>query len=255
MNDPVGDDDLQAYVDGQLPSERCRVVEAWLVAHPDEAERLRSWREQNEGLHRLFDPVLDEAIPASLHPAYLRGRRVRAWRLAAWRVAAAFLLLVVGTAAGWWLRGQGSDMAVVAAEALSAHRVYVADQRRPVEVPGSEREQMTKWLSRRLGAPMTIPDLSEAGFQLVGGRLLPASNGAAALYMYENGAGLRLTLYVRRAEPGDSYDLRFRGREGTLAGIWEQGAFGCALSGELPQAQLEPLARQVWQQMGRDRVS
>lgn len=255
MSQRPDDDDLHAYVDGSLDASGRDRVAAWLVDNPDQAERVRSWQEQNEGLRRLFDPVLDEAIPPALLPAAIRARAWYRRRNAALRMAAAVALVLAGGGGGWWLRGQTSTEAMVAREALAAHVVYVADQRRPVEVPGSEREQMAAWLSKRLGAKMDVPDLSASGFQLVGGRLLPAENGAAALYMYENSLGQRLTLYVRRAQDDGGKDLRFQGRDGTLAGVWTQGPFGCALSGPLPRQDLEPLARQVWKQMGAARAS
>ena len=31
---PVSDDELHAYVDGELPAERRKPVETWLAAHP-----------------------------------------------------------------------------------------------------------------------------------------------------------------------------------------------------------------------------
>ncbi|MBI2242341.1 MAG: anti-sigma factor [Magnetospirillum gryphiswaldense] len=255
MSERLGDDELHAYVDGLLDQDGNDRVEAWLADNPDQAERVRLWQEHNDGLRRLFDPVLDEPIPAPLLPAAIRSRIWRNRRLLALRVAAALALVLAGGGGGWWLRGQSSTEAQVAREALAAHVVYVADQRRPVEVPGSERDQMATWLSKRLGAKMAVPDLSASGYQLVGGRLLAAENGAAALYMYENSLGQRLTLYVRRAADDGRKDLLFQGRDGTLAGVWTQGPFGCALSGPLPREDLEPLARLVWKQMGTARTS
>lgn len=255
MSERPGEDELHAYVDGLLDDESRDRVAAWLADNPDQAQQVRLWQEQNDGLRRLFDPVLDAPIPRQLLPAVIRQRAWRKRRMAGLRVAAALALVVAGGGGGWWLRGQTSTAALVAREALAAHVVYVADQRRPVEVPGSEREQMAAWLSKRLGARMDVPDLSASGFQLVGGRLLPADNGAAALYMYENSLGQRLTLYVRRTQDESGKDLRFQGRDGTLAGVWTQGPFGCALSGPLPREDLEPLARQVWKQMRGARQS
>ena len=47
---PVTEDELHAYVDNELPAERRADVEAWLAAHPDDAERVRSWRTMAETL-------------------------------------------------------------------------------------------------------------------------------------------------------------------------------------------------------------
>ncbi len=55
------------------------------------------------------------------------------------------------------------------------------------------------WLSNRLKRSMTIPSLTEYGFQLVSVRLLPGEEGPAAQFMYQNAAGERLTLYITTA--------------------------------------------------------
>ncbi len=44
----VTEDELHAYVDGELPAERRGAVEAWLAAHPDDAARVAAWRSQAE---------------------------------------------------------------------------------------------------------------------------------------------------------------------------------------------------------------
>src|SRR2546429_7405834 len=83
---PVTEDELHAYVDNELPTERRGDVEAWLTAHPDDAERVLSWRTMAEMLHSRYDTVLDEAVPKRLEigplgeqprPVACRGGRAR----------------------------------------------------------------------------------------------------------------------------------------------------------------------------------
>jgi hypothetical protein len=38
---PVTEDELHAFVDNELPAERRGDVEAWLAAHPEDAERVQ----------------------------------------------------------------------------------------------------------------------------------------------------------------------------------------------------------------------
>src|SRR4051794_41923919 len=65
-NIPVTEDELHAYVDNELPAERRGDVEAWLMAHPDDAERVRSWRAMAEALHARYDAGADEPVPKRL---------------------------------------------------------------------------------------------------------------------------------------------------------------------------------------------
>ncbi|MBU1978649.1 MAG: anti-sigma factor, partial [Gammaproteobacteria bacterium] len=63
MSEPmqiVNENELQAYADGRLDEKRRAEVAAWLANHPAEAGRVEDYRRQNEALHALFDPVLDE---------------------------------------------------------------------------------------------------------------------------------------------------------------------------------------------------
>src|SRR5205085_847772 len=65
-NIPVTEDELHAYVDNVLPAQRRGDVEAWLIAHPYDAERVRSWRAMAEAQHARYDAVADEPVPKRL---------------------------------------------------------------------------------------------------------------------------------------------------------------------------------------------
>src|SRR5256885_17217285 len=75
-NIPVTEDELHAYVDNELPAERRGDVEAWLAAHPDDAERVQSWRAMAEALHARYDSVVNEPVPKRLELGRL-GRAPR----------------------------------------------------------------------------------------------------------------------------------------------------------------------------------
>src|SRR6202051_1874454 len=94
---PVTEDELHAFVDNELPAERRGDVEAWLSAHPEDAERVQSWRTMAEALHARYDQVADEAVPKRLEIERL-VRRPRRWMYGA--VAAALAAFIVGGGTG-----------------------------------------------------------------------------------------------------------------------------------------------------------
>ena len=53
----VTEDELHAYVDGELPAERRGIVEARLAAHPDDAARVAAWRSQAELIRARYGAV------------------------------------------------------------------------------------------------------------------------------------------------------------------------------------------------------
>ena len=150
-----------------------------------------------------------------------------------------------------------------AREALASHVVYAPEIRHVVEVPASEEAHMIAWLSKRLGAPLQVPDLRAQGFRLMGGRLGASEGGPMAILMYESDDGTRLSLQLRRMAQGTP-DTAFRlermparnpvrspvGRA-TMAFYWVDRDLGFALAGPLERERLLALAQVVYQQYQR----
>ena len=65
----VGEDELNAYVDGELPAERRSAVEAWLATHPDDAAKVAAWRKQAELIRARYGAVADEMPPQRFNVA------------------------------------------------------------------------------------------------------------------------------------------------------------------------------------------
>src|ERR1700685_1935124 len=109
MNDPripVTEDELHAYVDNELPAERRGDVEAWLASHPDDAERVQSWRAMADALHARYDFVAGQAGPKRLEIERL-VRQPRKWMVGA--VAAMLAAFIVGGGAGWLAHGAAAS--------------------------------------------------------------------------------------------------------------------------------------------------
>lgn len=245
---PVVEADLHAYVDGFLPEARRTEVEHHLAASPHEAERVRTYLKLNEALHTLFDPVLDEPRPRRTR-VLQRGRRRTAEHY-----AAVIAGLIVGGVIGWVARDLDTKMPSqdedFVRQAAMAHAVYTPEVRHPVEVSANEEQHLVNWLSKRLGSDLKVPHLSQLGYDLVGGRLLPGNQGPVAQFMYQDGKGQRLTLYVRTsAETNEETSFRYdrQGKVGVF--FWIDGPLGYALTGELSKPDLLQVAKAIYQQL------
>ena len=242
---PVTEVDLHTYVDGGLSDTAKAEMESWLRAHPEDAERVRAYAEQNALLRTLYNAVLEEPVPAALlavHP--------RAWR----RFAAAAVIFALGIGLGWLIRGEFIVPQMVpvslARQAATAHVVYAPEVRHPVEVTANEESHLVGWLSKRLGTTLKAPKLAPLGYELVGGRLLSGPQGPVAHFMYQDGRGQRLTLYVsrQRGEPRDTA-FRFSQEDRVSVFYWVDGNYGYALSGEIKKDQLLQVAEVVYKQL------
>lgn len=271
---PITEADLHAYVDAQLPADRYVEVTAYLATEPAEAERLQAYRAQKEALRQLFDPLLEEALPEKLQalaekpiPATTeatagpRGNAKKQPFLSRWslqRIAAGVFIALLGGAAGWLGHGQYqandrlAQMVPLPRQAAVAHVVYSPDVKRPVEVTADQEDQLIKWLTKRLGTPVSLPKLGALGFELIGGRLLPGNTGPVAQFMYHDSSGQRLTLYVS-TENASNHDTAFRfAKEGPInVFYWVDGKFGYALSAGIDKSELARVATAVYDQLER----
>ena len=249
---PVTDDELHAYVDGELPADRRTAVEAWLATHPDDTARVASWRAHAELIRVRYGGVARTAVPPHLDMDRL-ARKERKW---AWLTGAAVIAaFLAGSATGWFGRGvlAGAPAVVaptVAAEALDAHRLYVAEVRHPIEVP-AEASHLVPWLSRRVGSALRAPDLASFGLKLMGGRLLPGQSGKpAAMFMYESASGERYTLYCQRLSAPETA-LHYNVAGQVAAVYWADGEVGFAVSGPADRERLIKIAQSAYEQLDR----
>lgn len=262
-------DKINALIDGQLPADQQAEVLARLASDPVAQDTHRAWQAQREALRALHSPLLDEAIPDTLLAAASRVQHGRQqlnqwWR---WGGMAAAVMLAFGV--GWLSHGQlgqaaGQQMAgaplrsaqAFVQQASLAHAVYSPEVRHPVEVPAAQQDHLVQWLSNRLGKPLKVPVLGAQGYELVGGRLLPGEGGARAQFMFQNAAGVRITLYLGAVDgtadaQGSSRETAFRySADGPVPSFyWMDEGFGYALSGAVSRDELMQLAELVYRQL------
>lgn len=245
-NTPITDADLHAYVDEQLAPGRRKEVEHYLSLHPEAMALTEEYRRMNQGLHELFDPVLDEPVPAQLAVSPVPRGSV-------YRVAAVVAWMAIGGVIGWILHPPASHRQQQVVEnalvqpAAYAHAVYSVEVKHPVEVSAEHEKHLVAWLSRRLQANVQAPDLQQQGFHLVGGRLLPSNQQLAAQFMYERSDGRRITLYIRHGtwEPADT-SFRYAHIDRQSVFYWTEGTLGYALVGDLQRNDMLSVSEAVY---------
>ena len=240
--DRVSDSELNALVDDELEPARQAEIEAWLADNLETAQRVARYRAQSAGLHALYDDILNEELPAST-AALLDVRRagVLAWAA----MAAAIALFVVGAAGGWLVRGDGVpdtgaqiasalttspintspiDTQVLMQRASMAHVVSRQDELRTPAVGGSAA--MGDYIADRMGKQVCVPSLESFGYDMVGGRVLPDTDGLAAQFVFADEQGRKVSLYVR-SEQADGVDITYALADGPVDVLLER--FGSLL--------------------------
>jgi anti-sigma factor RsiW len=272
----IDEDDFQAFVDGQLSPEPCRTVMTYLAANPEESERMSEYHKLSEDLHRQFDEVLYEPLPKRLRVDHYRQNRSLLERVRSWfdidmqtfvpRFAAVAVLMTASLGTGWWLKADNIERQretpamSFARQAASAHMLFAPDLRHPVEFGADQQDNLLLWLTERLGEQVHAPSLQDIGFVLVGGRLLPAAEQAAAQLMYENPDNRRITLYIREGWHAPINGVKegsvsYYGEGGLSMVYWMEGPFAYALIGEMDREQLFATAKTIRQQVESPEVT
>ncbi|VFU08304.1 anti-sigma factor family protein [Methylocella tundrae] len=230
---PISDEDLHGFVDGEIPPERRRAVEAFLASSPADVERVDSWRRQGDIMRAAFARVEAESPPPSLLlPSPARKRTLfcllrasadhpangsqSASDSSGWRAAAAAIQ------SGLFKRR--STLAAFAAGAITAFAgIFIADRLHGppfsdnIHAPAADKGLAERTLSAlsafkpsriansssaAAGKPalapnqntLVIPNLSAAGLTLVGVRAAPGLAGPEADSML-------CLFYAKAAEP------------------------------------------------------
>ena len=226
---PPSERDLHAYVDHQLTEPDRRQLDIWLAAHPEVAAQVHAWQQDAQHLRAALGA--QPAANPDLDPALIRQRLKRQARRRF--ASAAVLLLAVGLGGlGGWQARQATlvTTALPMTDALQAYRLFAQDQIMPADYQVHDNGDMQAWLDRYFAQAHRLPDLSRAGFNPVSGRLLTTDQGAAAMVLYENPQGRRISFYIR--PPGPQNTLLPRGSrsaDGLQAEYWSSAGYNYAM--------------------------
>jgi anti-sigma factor RsiW len=208
--------------------------------------------QQRDMLQPAFAPIVHEPLPPELDLARMSDPRWRARLVQPLSLAAAAVaLLCLGGIGGWSLRGLSAPpmtgIAALAREASVNYAVYAPDRTHPVEI--RDRAQLVAWVAQRLGRSVAVPDLSSAGYGLMGGRIVATAHGPAALIMYDNDGGLRLVMLMRPMTREQNTPMA-RHVQGSVNGYsWSDKRLGSSLVGLAAPDVLHPLADEARRQL------
>ncbi|MGN6582360.1 MAG: anti-sigma factor family protein [Rhizobiaceae bacterium] len=253
-NREFSESDIHLALDNEMPVEERPAFERWLEAHPDMQARSHRFAADRDRLRETLAGILDEPVPPRLSGVPLIPEEgMKGPPRLFWRSLAAAAILIVGGLGGFILGRMNWETplsgASVADRAIAAHVLYASEKRHVVEVGADQKDHLVGWLSKRVGVRLVAPDFSGAGFELVGGRLLPSAHQAAAQFMYQDRAGARISVYVVR-DPG-SHETSFRllKENGARAFYWLDNGCGYAVTGSVSQNMLLTLANLAYAQL------
>ena len=177
---------MHAYVDGELQAPTSVSFEEHLRDCLACSKMLTEQKElqtamKSDALYYRAPEGLRERLQSSLHKTC--RRRPFAWR---WLAAAACFLICIGLGfvlAQLFVAPAKQDRLVE--QVVASHiRSLQVDKARLVDIRNSDRHEVKPWFADKLDFSPAVPDLSEQGFTLLGGRLdyLDGRPVAAVIY-------------------------------------------------------------------------
>ena len=239
---PISEEELHAFIDGELPPERAATVAAATNADPNLAARIAAFRADKAALATLYGGIAKEPVPeawlarieAAAAPIPFPARRAAPPR-ATWLMAlAASVLLLIGGAI--WLQPFGPAVDQILAQADAARQEKIVPATRIAGAALADAPARDALLTRVVGLHVRAPDLARLGWRL---GEIDTYTQAAAL-RYTNADGQALTLFVRKSPGAPRFDLLKNGAVRTC--IWQDEVVSAVMMGEMSAGQMMRVA-------------
>ncbi|MGF6706747.1 anti-sigma factor family protein [Pseudomonas frederiksbergensis] len=239
---PPSERDLHAYVDHQLSDADRHRVETYLANNGEVAAQVRAWQHDAQQLRAALGGALQQPANPQLDPAMIRQRAKRQSRR---HLASAAMLLIavsVGGLGGW----QARQMTLASAplpmtDAMQAYRLIAQQGILPADYKVSNDGDMQGWLDQYFSQAQRLPNLTASGYTPISGRLLSTEQGPAAMVIYEDQAGHKVSFYVRPPGPKNFLLPRGSRSDGELqAEYWSGAGYNYAMvsPSDTPAAQM-----------------
>ena len=234
---PPSERDLHAYVDHQLLDSDRRVLETYLAAHPEVAAQVQAWQQDAQLLRASLSGALQQPPNPALDPALIRQRLKQQSRRHFASAAVLLIAVSLGGLGGWHAREATQPALLPMADAMQAFRLFAQEGIMPADYKGQDSGTMQAWLDRYFNQAHRLPDLSQAGFTPVSGRLLTTEQGAAAMVLYQDAQGRRISFYIRPPGPNNGFLPRGeRTADGLQAQYWSGDGYNYAVVSPTDQA-------------------
>lgn len=239
---PPSERDLHAYIDHQLSDDDRRLVETFLASNADVSAQVRAWQQDAQQLRAALSGALQQTANPDLDPGLIRQRLKRQSRRHLASAAVLLIAVSVGGFSGWQareitLRSAAQPMG----DAMQAYRLFAQKEMLPADYKVDGDGNMQGWLDRYFTQANRLPDLSDAGFKPVSGRLLSTEQGPAAMVVYEDPRGQKISFYVRPPGPKNFLLPRGSRSDGELqAEYWSGAGYNYAMVSptDTPAAQM-----------------
>jgi anti-sigma factor RsiW len=228
------DQDLHAFIDGELDDARATQVAVAIAGSAELSARVDGFIADRDMIARIYGPLIEQPVPAALIRAAAGERRPIPMRSpmrflpAAMALAAALVIAVISYPT---LSNLGGDPLVAEAIAVRAGQVHADRQFVDTEVASAATRD--RLVQTALSVPVKVPSLEKAGYTLIGITAYPDRGGRQALQLsYRDRDGALFTMYMRQTGGGDRFELSRK--KGMQVCVWQNDNLSVVMLGTMP---------------------
>jgi len=237
------DEDINAFIDGELEEARSLAVAALIAESPELSERVERLMLDKDMIARVYGPLIEQPVPDALRrmvtghrPTAEPARAPRRFLPVAMALAAAIVAAVLV-----YPKIAGVEGDPLVAEALAVRSGEVHAERQYADIDVSAEATRDGLVQAALAVPVKVPNLEKAGFKLVGISAYPDKNGHKALQLsYRDRSGTLFTMYMRQTAGGDRFELSARNNMQVC--VWQNDDLSVVMLGEMPAHEMLKVA-------------
>ena len=241
-NIALTDDDLHAFIDGELDDARAEAVAAAIAASAELTALAESYAADKALIARVYGPLIDRPVPLAimrpLHQLKAEPPNRRAFRFAS--SAAAIAAMIVVAWLGYpLLSGGRGDPLIAEALAIRQGGVHPIHEFAGAQIATADaRDRLAE---TTLASPVKVPDLEKSGYVLASVATYPGHDSRQSLQLTYRGRDGRLfTLYLRPTAGADRFELSQRGTMQVC--VWQDDRMSVVMLGEMSPREMLKVA-------------
>jgi anti-sigma factor RsiW len=239
----LSEEDLHAFIDGELDDARAEAVAAIVAASPELSQQVERLVLDKDMIVRAFGPLIELPLPDAMrqavtgyHPPEPVRAPLRRFFPAAMALAAAIVAAVIAYPV---LSNLGGDPLVTEAMAVRAGQVHAERQFADTEIATADARD--RLVQTALAVPVKVPNLDKAGYRLTGITAYPDRGGHKALQIsYRDRNGVLFTMYMRQTAGADRFELSRR--KDMQVCVWQNDDLSVVMLGEMPAHEMLKVA-------------
>ncbi len=236
--DLITDEELHAFIDGELDPIRAADIAVLLQYQADLQAKVAAYRADKALLSSAYGPLIAEPVPAHWHGMIARARspgRRELPRRAAMALAASAAVAFVGWQSYQRLRPHDDEGLI--AEAFGAR-----NETFNLDLGGvGDRVAADSALKAALGLPVKVPDMGKFGFAFARYRVYSGMPGGKAVKLdYEDSQKRVFTLYLRHSNGEEEFEMLKR--DTVRVCVWQDEVLSAVMLAEVNAGEMLRLA-------------